>query len=111
MLADETASNGPSTKFRLTSGGRRWDVRNWPEAAVRCVAIVRPRWGISGHRVDTVDRSKMTHTVGLLRDVGATQHGERAGTPTYKCSISYSITSSAMESTLGGTSMPSARAV
>jgi hypothetical protein len=68
-------------------------------------------WGLSGSRQSALKTTLLTHTVGLLRDVGATQHGERAGTPTYKCSISYSITSSAMESTLGGTSMPSARAV
>ena len=53
----------------------------------------------------------LTHSVDLLRDFGATQHVKRAAIPTYKCLISYSITSSAMASTAGGTTMWSARAV
>ncbi len=46
-----------------------------------------------------------------LRNFIAAQYVKRAPIPTYKCRINYSITSSAMESTPGGTSMPSARAV
>ena len=53
----------------------------------------------------------MTLNVIWLRNFVATRRGQRAGIPTYKCRISYSITSSAMESTACGTSIPSARAV
>ena len=45
------------------------------------------------------------------RNFGTTQHGERAAIPTYKCSISYSITSSAIASSLAGMSKPSVFAV
>jgi hypothetical protein len=42
----------------------------------------------------------LTLNVTLLRDFVATQHGPRAAILTRKCSVSYSITSSAMASNL-----------
>jgi hypothetical protein len=65
----------------------------------------------NGRRWRDMTRARLTHSVDLLRDFGATQHVKRAAIPTYKCLISYSITSSAIASTAGGTSMWSARAV
>ena len=53
----------------------------------------------------------MTHNVTWLRYFDALQHRQRAAIPTYNCSISYSITSSAMASSVGGTSRPSVLAV
>jgi hypothetical protein len=61
----------------------------------QCRGIVRFRW----------------KSVDLLRDFGATHKGQRPAIPTYKCSISYSITSSVRASSEIGTSRPSALAV
>ena len=65
----------------------------------------------SGRGWRALETSLMTHRVDWLRDFGATQHGQRAAIPTYKCSVSYSITSSAATSSLSGTVKPSAFAV
>jgi hypothetical protein len=68
-------------------------------------------WSNSGSDRRMLEMTWMTHHVNLLRDFGATQHVQRAAIPTYKCSISYSITSSARASSDGGTVRPSAFAV
>jgi len=49
---------------------------------------------------DGNDPTLLTLNVTLLRDFVATQHGQRAAILTRKCSVSYSITSSAMASNL-----------
>ena len=48
-----------------------------------------------GWKADIAEVKRLTHIDRLLRDFSATQHVNRAAIPTYKCSISYSITSSA----------------
>jgi len=48
-------------------------------------------------------RSRMTQSGTLPPDFGAAQHRQRVAIPVYKCSISYSITSSARPSRESGT--------
>jgi len=54
----------------------------------------------SGHGRRPLKMTFLTLNVTLLRDFVATQHGPRAAILTRKCSVSYSITSSAMASNL-----------
>jgi|SRR5580658_11208036 hypothetical protein len=53
----------------------------------------------------------MTHKRHWLKDLGATQYVKRAAIRLNKCSVSYSITSSARASTVGGIESPSGFAV
>ena len=71
------------------------DVAYWPISSVAATQRFGRYRGTSGHCATIENRSLLTHTVGWLRDFGATQHVQRTAIPTYKCSISYSITSSA----------------
>jgi hypothetical protein len=65
--------------------------------------------GKSGHGADTGIRSLMTHNVTSGQNFVAVQHMQRAAIPTYKCAISYSIISSAMERSVGGTAARAGR--
>jgi hypothetical protein len=52
------------------------------------------------------NRSFMTHSGDLLPDFGPMQHLNQAAIPSYKFSVSYSIASSAVESSVVGTLRP-----
>ena len=91
--------------------GRRFAAEQFSRArhvadTAQCPALVR-YVSLNGSSADIAPRLLMTLNVTSRRDFGATQHVQRAD----KRSISYSITSSATASTLGGMVRPNVLAV
>src|ERR1700686_5325730 len=76
-----------------------------------CVKAIGRYRARSGHRPNMANPSLLTHHDALLLDFDAVQQGQRAATPTCKCLGSYSITSSARASSVGGAVTPIALAV
>ena len=87
------------------------DVGDWPEAADPECPLFRHYRRESRRDAGTTKRAFMTLNVDFRRGFGATQRVKSAAIPTAKCSLSYSITSSARSRDASGIVRPSALAV